>query len=869
MTELSRVSRREADRSRRDRSSTSRLGRTLLLAAALLLGATPAAAQNVQQGAVRLPATGRSIVTNDDTTALVSNPATLGFLPGEELRWTSSYLQEAAEVPWQGHSIALGFPIDWLSMATGLRVDLVNPPASVPAPLLDAYNYHWLTWGLAFHSGRVGALGASVQRSFSTANEWNGLASWSFGFASRPYDTFGMGFVAHHMNAPRNLGRGAARGGFVERSYDFGIALRPLASRVVELGLEARYVDQQGGFWVPRAVLGIDVPWVGRLRGDFSVSDPSEDVWSDLSNEAWAASLALAIFLNTPTGSTEFAGGTSLGSQFGQGVEYRAERNVRTEIAFKHWREPVGPTVPRYAVRLRLEETPGEREHVRLLQQLWRLADDSTLDVVLLELRAKPASSFAHAQELRDAIGHLRRNGRRVMCHLEDAGGAALYTCAAANRILMNPAGGLRFAGLKSQSFYYASLLRKLGIRADFVRIGPHKSAPESFQRDSGSPVARRDKTDLLQQVERQVVSGIAAGRGLSVEQVRARIAKGPFVAAEAKAAGFVDGFAFDDQLEEKVIELAGRRVLLVDEPVATAPAQFGTGRGIALVYASGNLIDGTSKAFPLLDVSLLGSYSMAKTLKEVRENPQVAAVVLRIDSPGGSAMAADVVWREVQLTARVKPVVVSMGSVAASGGYYIAAPATQVFASPLSLTGSIGIYYGKADIAELLKKIGVNVEVYKTAPRADAESIFRPFTPDERRELKRKVRQFYGTFVSRVALGRNLKTQQVDKVGQGRLWTGEQAQARNLVDELGGLRQALESARQAAKLPDYAPIVELPVPESSLLGRLLGVEGMRAQAVPQTLPPQLAQMLSSLAPFVVYPADQPLALMELTYIDP
>jgi protease-4 len=230
--------------------------------------------------------------------------------------------------------------------------------------------------------------------------------------------------------------------------------------------------------------------------------------------------------------------------------------------------------------------------------------------------------------------------------------------------------------------------------------------------------------------------------------------------------------------------------------------------------------------------------------------------------------MAADVIWRQVQLTARVKPVVVSMGTSAASGGYYIASPATRIFANPLSITGSIGIFYGKADISELLRKIGVTVEVYKTAPRADAESIFRPFTDDERRELEKKVAQFYDMFLTRVADGRKLSKQAVDAVGQGRVWTGEQALEKKLVDELGGLRQALAEARRLAGMPEETPIVELPPSETTLLGRILGIEGVTSKSE-LPLPPQLFELARALAPFAIYPDDRPLALMEITPIGP
>ncbi len=285
----------------------------------------------------------------------------------------------------------------------------------------------------------------------------------------------------------------------------------------------------------------------------------------------------------------------------------------------------------------------------------------------------------------------------------------------------------------------------------------------------------------------------------------------------------------------------------------------------VALVYVDGDMIDGRSETIPFIGEKLAGSYTLAETLKKVREDPTVGSVVLRVESPGGSAMAADVVWREVQLTAKVKPVIVSMGSIAASGGYYVASPATRIFANGLTITGSIGIFYGKADVAGLLKKIGVSVETYKTAPKADAESIFRPFTPAERKELEHKVAQFYDVFLSRVAQGRKMSKAEVDKVGQGRVWTGEQAQARKLVDELGGLRQALDYARKAAGMPEYAPIVELPPPNTTIIGKLLGIEGVHGEALAKTpLPPSVLEVARALAPFMIYPGDKAMARCEL-----
>jgi protease-4 len=341
-------------------------------------------------------------------------------------------------------------------------------------------------------------------------------------------------------------------------------------------------------------------------------------------------------------------------------------------------------------------------------------------------------------------------------------------------------------------------------------------------------------------------------------------------VASEAREAGFVDGVAFDDELEKQVSGLAGEKLRIVDAEFApTASNRFGLQRSIALVYVDGDMIDGRSRTIPFLGMQLTGSYTIAETLKRVRENPLFSAVVLRIDSPGGSSMAADVMWREVAITARTKPVIVSMGEVAASGGYYIAAPATRIYANPLTITGSIGVFYGKADVSGLLSKIGVNVEVYKTAPRADAESIFRPFTDDEKTELERKVGQFYDIFLTRVADGRHMSKADVDKVAQGRVWTGDQAKQHGLVDELGGLRQALREARQRGHLPDDCPIVELPKVPTSLLGQILGIEGLKADVTLESALPQAFKGFArAMAPFIVHPSDRPLARLEIAPVE-
>ncbi len=844
----------------------ARVATSVLLFALASLATRRSAAQFPADQPTRLPALGRSAVSDDDSTALVVNPANLGFLPGAELRWTGMFLNEDALPTYQGHAFALAFPIPFLSLATGLRLDLVAPPHAAAQALFNESNgsYQWLTWGLAFRPSNSFSLGTSYQHSYSNRAATHGLSSWSLGLTSRPVDYFGFAVVGHNLNAPTT-----SAGGHVDRSYNFAVAIRPLRSRAVEVGLEAQYVDYHQDYWVPKVTLGVDVPELGRLRGDFSYSDPGNDA----GKKQWLASANFAFNLSGNTGSAELAAGSLFGDGLGSAAEDKPQQNLGFEVAVRGFRERAAADAPAHALRLRIEDTPNVRGHTALLRKLWDIADhEPNVAAVVLELRTSPSSSMAHTQELRDALFHLRQAGKRVLCHLEDGDGASLYLCAAADRTLLNPAGGLRFAGLKSRYMYFGGLLDKLGIRADFVRIGAHKSAPESFSRNDATEVARADHIDLLQQVEKNFTLDVAAGRHIDAVELRKRFAKGPFVAAEAKFAGLVDGFAFDDQLEAEVGALVGTPLHLYDDRRAPrAPEYFGDNSGIAIVYVDGDMVDGRSQTIPLLGTRLVGSYTIAESLKKARENAKVGAVVLRVETGGGSAMCADVIYREIQLTAKVKPVIVSMGGAAASAGYYISAAGTHVFANPLSITGSIGIFYGKADVAELMRRIGVSVEVYKTAPRADGESIFRPFSDEERVELRRKVAQFYDVFLTRVASGRKMSKTEVDAIGQGRVWTGQQALDRKLVDELGGLRQAIALARKLGNVPEHGPIVELPPPDGTLLGRLLGIEGLKAESASAAnlLPSQFFDLVRALSPFVVHGSDKPLALMEMTAVEP
>ena len=844
---------------------SSRLLRTLsagTIVVSVLASATNSAAQPRAQ---HVPTPGRSAAASDDGSSLVLNPANVSFMPGAELQWTWVRTGDDAWTSARGHAFSLAgaFPF---GLGTGIRLDFVRPPVDEPdaaVPLDEPYT--WLTWGLGI-GGNTSALGLSIRHLYTGEPGVDGPTTYSLGWSARPSPYLGLAAVAHDINAPKtDDGRG-----MVDRSYTLATAIRPWGTRTVELGLEGRYYE---GFelrdghvwlgdrfpvedgWVPRATLGIDIPYVGRVRGDVSVLDIEDD------DRSYVATATLDVNVEHSTLSGGAIWGSGIGGKDGAGFV--------AGVAMRGWQEPGVPETE-YALQIRIEETPSNRGHVAFLRGLWDLSEEPGVAAIVLHLKTAPASSLAHAYEIDDAVRLLQRRGKRVICHLEDAGGRELYACASADRIVINPAGGLRFAGLRNQRTYMADLLRKLGVRAQFVRIGKHKSAPEQFTHTGPSPTALQDNTERLEHITQEMMRDLARGRKTTPAKLKHAIDKGPHTAREALALGLVDGYAYDDELRTVASEVLGRNIALRDELPNRAPARFGSRRSLAIVYVDGSIVDGRSSDIPLLGMRLAGSYTIAESLEKARENPNVGAVLLRIESPGGSSMASDVMWRQVVLTAKRKPVIVSMGGVAASGGYYVAAPGTQIYATPYTITGSIGIFYGKADVAQLLTKIGVNIDTIKTSPRADAESIYRPFTPDEVEELGHKVKQFYDVFIDRVAKGRNMSVARVDQVARGRVWMGRQARDRGLVDEVGGLRQAIEAALAAGGLHNNAPIIELPPPQFSLLSLAAGMAhaestSPEAALLQRSVPGEIGRLLRAAAPFVIYEPFQPLALSEVT----
>lgn len=408
-------------------------------------------------------------------------------------------------------------------------------------------------------------------------------------------------------------------------------------------------------------------------------------------------------------------------------------------------------------------------------------------------------TGWARVQELREALVRFRRSGKPSWAHLEFAGNLEYYLASGCAKVAASSTAMLDVSGLAAEVTFYRGTLDKLGVEAQFEGVGKYKNAPNLFTETAFTGPHREQMEALVGDLFEQYVRGVAEGRGLAPAEVRALMDGGPFHAPDAKAAGLVDELLYRDEVEGK-IPAATR---LSPGPYVKGAQGWGfDGRAkLALVYAVGDIVPGESQASPF-GGGLAGSDTIIRGLRQAREDSAVRAIVLRVDSPGGSGTASDAVWREIGLARRSKPVVVSMGDYAASGGYYIAMGADAIVAGPGTITGSIGVFSGKFSLRGLYGKLGMSQETVRRGRHATLFSSWEPWSEEERAKVRALNEAFYETFVTKAAEGRKKTREEIDAVAQGRVWTGREALAAGLVDALGGLDEAVRAARERAGIP-------------------------------------------------------------------
>jgi protease-4 len=424
-------------------------------------------------------------------------------------------------------------------------------------------------------------------------------------------------------------------------------------------------------------------------------------------------------------------------------------------------------------------------------------ASDSKVRGLLLRIGALDAG-WARAAEVRDALVRFRSSGKPSWAHLEAAGNLEYFVATGCQKIAAAPTAMLDVSGLAAEVTFFKGTLDKLGVQAQFEGIGKYKNAPNQFTERGFTGPHREQMEALVGSLFESYVQAIAEGRGLAPERVRALVDEGPFEATRAKEAGLVDELLYRDQVEARLGSTQG-----------IGPGRYlGAARSfvpdsrpqIALVYVVGTIGSGESQEGPLAG-TVAGADTIAQGLREAADSTRVRAVILRVDSPGGSGTASDAIWRAVALVRQKKPVIVSMGDYAASGGYYVSMGADAIVAGPGTLTGSIGVFSGKFDLSGLYAKLGISEASVQRGRRARLFSSSVPWNDEDRAQVRSLNRAFYTTFVAKAAQGRHRSEDAIERVAQGRVWTGRDAVGAGLVDRLGGLDTALRVARERARI--------------------------------------------------------------------
>ena len=715
---------------------------------------TLCAADSPPKAHTHLPSS--SIATSDDALATFFNPSGLGAGRSLNLYYLRTYQSD-----WAGDdAFFLAVP------GAGFGMEFVTADADTD------FTRYTLSGGQ--HLGNSLYWGTSYSWMNSDDKGYDGFRSFSLGLMYRRR-YFSIGAMARDLNRPKLLGEKLGR------TYDLGVALRPGTWRTT-LSMD---VQKTQGVADLKFRYALEVRPIRELmlRGTLN-SDLSFDVRFGINIGNWG---------------------------FGTGNAFDKNREAQTGVGYFHFSNiPKTKPIPRRRIFLDLP--------MRSLKEVLPIAKwDQDVAGVLIRINGS-SYGMAQLQEMSDAILDFRESGRVVLCYLSSCSTGDYIVAATCDGILIHPATEVRLIGLRTERSFYKGALDMLGVRADLEHIGKYKSASEPFTRQEMSEVHRDIQNIILDDLYEQLVDAIADGRGWTHEDVKKRINEGPYTARQALATELVDRAVYEDELPDVVTELTNDRTDLV-----TLSDYAGRGLApqdwlvpqpkVAIIEAKGLMLTGDSFVDPFLGTQVMGADTITRVVREVKDNNDIKAVVLRIDSGGGLVTAADTIWRELVRLTQVKPLVVSMGDVAASGGYYIAAPADTIVAEPGTITGSIGVIGGKYSFKGLYEKLGVHKEILKRGEHADFYTDYGDYPPSEQAIVQKQVQEIYDDFIKKVALGRTeLTVEDVDRLGQGRIWSGRQAQENGLVDQLGGLSLALAIARERAGLGEKSfEIVQFP----------------------------------------------------------
>lgn len=443
---------------------------------------------------------------------------------------------------------------------------------------------------------------------------------------------------------------------------------------------------------------------------------------------------------------------------------------------------------------------------------------------------------LAQLSELREKLASFKQTGKFVVAYGDTYTQGQYYLNSVADTVYVNPVGEIDFKGLGTEILFFKDLQEKTGIKMEVIRHGKYKSAVESYLENSISEANKEQNLALLNSVWNTISTDISKSRKIRVDTLN-KIANNLLAQYPENALAYkmVDKVVYEDEFHNGIKHALGidktadyNKVKIKDYAfdVANTVTDYAKADKIAVIFAQGNIMGGEG------DVSYIGEGSIRRSLEKARNDEKVKAIVLRVNSPGGSALTSDLIWREIELTKKVKPVVVSMGNVAASGGYYISCNANKIFADNATITGSIGVFGVVPNISKLSNNIGIHASQVQTNDQAIGYSVFEPMTDAFRANVTQGIERVYDTFISRVAAGRNMTKEQVNDIAQGRVWTGAEAKKNGLVDEIGNMDDAIKEAAKLADLDTYK-LVDLPLYETDfegILGKIFAFNMIKSQ---------------------------------------
>ncbi|MEQ1565472.1 MAG: signal peptide peptidase SppA [Myxococcota bacterium] len=748
-------------------------------AAVVFLGAAvgaDAAAQTLETRHPLVPSAG--IASENGPGALWVNPANLGYDP--DPRWGLFVTREDAPDDLALSSVAATVGID------GFGLGIENRQRAIDGVMRSDWA---LDYGTSVALPERVSVGLGL--SWNLIEEGRNYLGYDLGLAWRPLPWLGLAGVSQNVGAPDPSGLARPRSAV-------GLALRPIGPWLVASAEYARMFAADPSSDENHLLGTVRLrPLEGLyVRGSADVpfdADGSLPVTLGAGIELYLFGGGAAAHV------TAKAEGPAL-QTLQLGTDEPGESLVRSgrrvpELVLDH--------VPAYQQRGGLlgGDDPTWLDTLELLR---RIEDDPGVRGLVVTLDGA-GLGFARGSELRERLRSLEARGKHVLVYLTGSpSNTDFFVASAASKVALHPATDLDLVGLSIELVHYRGLFDLVGVEPQFVKRSDYKSAPESYTELEPTSANLEMTEALLDGMFGELVDALAAGRDVEPSVVRGWIDGGPHSAQEALDAGMVDVLLYPDELEDALEELHDGDVstwALTDEP--QPHSAWEDPQQIAIVYVEGAITSGESSRGGLFGGRSTGSTSVVRALDRAADDDQVRAVVLRVDSPGGSSFASDEIWRATQrLQQEGKPLVVSMGSMAASGGYYVSAGADAIWAEPTTLTGSIGVYSGKFAIGALQERLGVSTTLVGRGANASVRSMTRPWDDVQRARMEQLVDETYRQFKQRVIDGRALSAEEVEEVARGRVWTGAAARERGLVDELGGFQDAIADARARAGIP-------------------------------------------------------------------